>query len=179
MVLRRAAVLAFLATACAAFGAHGAAAQSGSPAVVELRIDGVVDPFVADHVEGGIADAADAGAAAVLLTLDTPGGLDSSMRQITQAILNAEIPVIGVNQQAEYFLRRQQPRPVEIDQHLVHDGVVQRLFFPGNPHLQRAVIVERPVRLIGDPPRLHLFPIITAQRGGAAGDRRSHPGRNL
>ena len=31
----------------------------------------------------------------MLLTLDTPGGLDSSMRQITQAILNAEIPVIG------------------------------------------------------------------------------------
>jgi membrane-bound serine protease (ClpP class) len=46
-------------------------------------------------VEGGIADAAEAGAAAVLLTLDTPGGLDSSMRQITQAILNADIPVIG------------------------------------------------------------------------------------
>ena len=95
MAFRRAAVLASLATACVAFGANGAMAQSGSPVVVELRIDGVVDPFVADHVEGGIADAADGGAAAVLLTLDTPGGLDSSMRQITQAILNAEIPVIG------------------------------------------------------------------------------------
>src|SRR6185436_19233936 len=91
----RAAVLACLAAACVAFGAGGAAAQSGPAVVVELRIDGVVDPFVADHVEGGIADAADEGAAAVLLTLDTPGGLDSSMRQITQAILNAEIPVIG------------------------------------------------------------------------------------
>src|SRR6266508_1591796 len=95
MALRRAALLASLAAACVAFGADGAAAQSGPPGVVELRIDGVVDPFVADHVEGGIADAADDGAAAVLLTLDTPGGLDSSMRQITQAILNAEIPVIG------------------------------------------------------------------------------------
>ncbi len=89
MILRRAAVLASLAAACVSLGAHGALAQSGSPQVVELRIDGVVDPFVADHVEGGIADAADDGAAAVLLTLDTPGGLDSSMRQITQAILNA------------------------------------------------------------------------------------------
>ena len=95
MVLRRAVVLACLAAACVAIGPHVAVAQSEAPAVVELRIDGVVDPFVADHVEGGIADAADAGAAAVLLTLDTPGGLDSSMRQITQAILNAEIPVIG------------------------------------------------------------------------------------
>ena len=72
-----------------------ASAQTGSPQVIELRIDGVVDPFVANHVEGGIAEAADAGAAAVLITLDTPGGLDSSMRQITQAILNAKVPVIG------------------------------------------------------------------------------------
>ena len=95
MILRRAAVLACLAAACLSLGAHGALAQSASPQVVELRIDGVVDPFVADHVEGGIADAADAGAAAVLLTIDTPGGLDSSMRQITQAILNAKVPVIG------------------------------------------------------------------------------------
>jgi len=95
MALRRAAVLASLAAASLALGTSPAGAQSGSPVVVELRIDGVVDPFVADHVEGGIADAADDGAAAVLLTLDTPGGLDSSMRQITQAVLNAEIPVIG------------------------------------------------------------------------------------
>jgi membrane-bound serine protease (ClpP class) len=72
-----------------------ASAQASSPQVIELRIDGVVDPLVANHVEGGIADAADAGAAAVLITLDTPGGLDSSMRQITQAILNAKVPVIG------------------------------------------------------------------------------------
>jgi len=72
-----------------------ATAQPSSPQVVELRIDGVVDPFVANHVEGGIADAAGTGAAAVLITLDTPGGLDSSMRQITQAILNAKVPVIG------------------------------------------------------------------------------------
>ena len=39
-----------------------------------ISLDGVVDPFVANHVEGGIADAAHAGAAAVLITLDTPGG---------------------------------------------------------------------------------------------------------
>src|SRR4030095_4423539 len=80
MTLRRAAVLACLAAACVLLGAHGALGQSASPQVVELRIDGVVDPFVADHVEGGIADAADAGAAAVLLTLDTPGGGDFALR---------------------------------------------------------------------------------------------------
>jgi len=89
-----------LATACLAGGfgailAAPAAAQELDGAILELRIDGVVDPFVADYVEDAIADAGDQGAAAVLLTIDTPGGLDSSMRQITQAILNARVPVIG------------------------------------------------------------------------------------
>jgi membrane-bound serine protease (ClpP class) len=61
---------------------------------VTLALDGVVDPFVASYVKDGIANAQAAGDQAVLLTIDTPGGLDSSMRQITQAILNATIPVI-------------------------------------------------------------------------------------
>ena len=72
-------------------------AASAQPAgvVVELSIDGVVDPFVADHVEDGLASAEREGASAVLLTIDTPGGLDSSMRQIVQAILNSDIPVLA------------------------------------------------------------------------------------
>ena len=75
--------------------AHGASAQTTTPVVVGLSIDGVVDPFIANYVEDGIASAEEDDAAAVLITLDTPGGLDSSMREITQAILNAEVPVIG------------------------------------------------------------------------------------
>ena len=63
--------------------------------VVQLELDGVVDPFVADYIEEQIAAAQEQGALAVLLTIDTPGGLDSAMRQITQAILNAAVPVIG------------------------------------------------------------------------------------
>jgi membrane-bound serine protease (ClpP class) len=69
-----------------------ASAQPAGPTVVHLTLDGVVDPFVADYVRGGIADANDGNA--VLLTIDTPGGLDSSMREIVQAILNADVPVI-------------------------------------------------------------------------------------
>ncbi|HZD17573.1 MAG TPA: nodulation protein NfeD, partial [Actinomycetota bacterium] len=89
--------LAFLLLTGSAVWAVGAAASAQGPSrtVVELRVEGVVDPFIADHVESGIAVAQDQGAAAVLRSIDTPGGLDSSMRQITQAILNARIPVIG------------------------------------------------------------------------------------
>jgi membrane-bound serine protease (ClpP class) len=71
-----------------------AGAQDPGGTVVQLRLEGVVDPFVANYLKGGIAAAEDRGASAVLLTIDTPGGLDSSMRQITQAILNADVPVV-------------------------------------------------------------------------------------
>jgi membrane-bound serine protease (ClpP class) len=83
---------AFLVTGLA--GLARAQPADDAPVVVHLSLDGVVDPFTADYVEGAIARAADDGAAAVLLTIDTPGGLGSSMRQIVQAILNAEVPVI-------------------------------------------------------------------------------------
>jgi membrane-bound serine protease (ClpP class) len=93
------AVRRLLAVACLALGAAFAAVPAGaqelSDSILEVRIEGVVDPFVADYVENAVADAEDEGAAAVLLTIDTPGGLISSMRQITQAILNSRVPVIG------------------------------------------------------------------------------------
>jgi membrane-bound serine protease (ClpP class) len=74
--------------------AAGSAEAQDSTAIVGLRLDGVVDPFVADFLRGAIADANDDGAPAILLTIDTPGGLASSMREITQAVLNSRIPVI-------------------------------------------------------------------------------------
>jgi membrane-bound serine protease (ClpP class) len=79
------------------FGPLGVA-DSQSPdranAVVSLRIDGVVDPFVANYVRDQISAAQDEAAAAVLITIDTPGGLDSSMREIVKAILASRISVI-------------------------------------------------------------------------------------
>ncbi len=49
---------------------------------------------MADYLRGAIQDANDDGSPAVLLTIDTPGGLGSSMREITQAILGSNVPVI-------------------------------------------------------------------------------------
>jgi membrane-bound serine protease (ClpP class) len=74
--------------------AAGAAQARDANAIVGLRLDGVVDPFAADYLRDAIADANDDGAPAVLLTIDTPGGLSSSMDEITQAILNSRVPVI-------------------------------------------------------------------------------------
>jgi membrane-bound serine protease (ClpP class) len=70
------------------------AAQTTTPTVVTLTATGVVDPFLANYLRDGIVTAAEQGAAAVVITIDTPGGLDSSMRQINQAILASPLPVI-------------------------------------------------------------------------------------
>ena len=85
-------------TGCLWFGlvAVGSAQAQGqaSDAIVQLELTGVVDPFVADYLRGAIQDANDDGAPAVLLTIDTPGGLGSSMDEITQAILGSNVPII-------------------------------------------------------------------------------------
>jgi membrane-bound serine protease (ClpP class) len=78
-------------------GTVGVAQAQDQPAdrtVVSLKLTGVVDPFIANYVEKGIRDANQDGNAAVLVTIDTPGGLDSSMRKIVKAILNSHVPVI-------------------------------------------------------------------------------------
>ncbi|MGZ5213194.1 MAG: NfeD family protein [Actinomycetota bacterium] len=83
-------------TACLSFGliaAQPTRAQTANP-IVSLRLNGVVDPFVADYLRGAIERAESDGAPAVLLQIDTPGGLESSMREITQAILGSSVPVL-------------------------------------------------------------------------------------
>src|SRR6266511_1815020 len=72
----------------------GAEASAGRPTVRALELHGAVDPFIARYLERGIATANKAGDAAVLLTIDTPGGLDSSMRSIIKAITGSRVPVI-------------------------------------------------------------------------------------
>jgi membrane-bound serine protease (ClpP class) len=62
-------------------------------AVVVLKVHGVIDPVVAQYVEQGIDAANDADAGLVVIQLDTPGGLDTPMRDIVQAILNSDVPV--------------------------------------------------------------------------------------
>jgi membrane-bound serine protease (ClpP class) len=88
-------VRAFALLLAAACGWLAAPRPAAAQATVDLvRVEGVIDPIVARFVVRALEQAAAERAHAVLLELDTPGGLDASMRRIVQAILNAPVPVI-------------------------------------------------------------------------------------
>jgi membrane-bound serine protease (ClpP class) len=63
------------------------------PLVLELSLDGEVEPILATYVDEGLADAARRHAALVLITMDTPGGLSDSMKDMIQHILTSSVPV--------------------------------------------------------------------------------------
>jgi len=65
-----------------------------SAGILRLDLDDVIHPISAEYVVHGIAQAESEQAAAVILRLSTPGGLDLSMRQIIEKILASKVPVI-------------------------------------------------------------------------------------
>lgn len=67
---------------------------SSTAIAVILDIDGAIGPAAAEYVHDGLDEARSRQAAVVVLRLDTPGGLSSSMREIIRDILESHIPVI-------------------------------------------------------------------------------------
>lgn len=87
-----------LAVAALAIGAGLAAAPraetAGEPLVLQLDVEGSINPAVADYLERGLREADARGATALLVRLDTPGGLLESTRAIVTKLLAAERPVL-------------------------------------------------------------------------------------
>jgi membrane-bound serine protease (ClpP class) len=75
-----------------AASATGARAQART--VLVTQVDGIITPVMADHIGEGVARAEEEGHHVFLIELDTPGGLDASMRDIIQAFLGANVPVV-------------------------------------------------------------------------------------
>ncbi len=77
----------------AIFGLAGSPAAAAEPVVKVLQVDGIISPATSDFITRGLKQAADDGAVLAVIELDTPGGLDTSMRSIVRQILASPIPV--------------------------------------------------------------------------------------
>jgi len=89
-------ILRFLLIAALAIATSAPGAATPAPApVVEVAVTGVIGPASAEYVERGLAHAVREHAQLVVLRLDTPGGLDTSMRHIVQDVLASTIPVVA------------------------------------------------------------------------------------
>jgi membrane-bound serine protease (ClpP class) len=62
--------------------------------VAALSLKGIINPAAASYVERAIDDAQRGGASAIVIEIDTPGGLDTSMRAIIQKMISSRVPVI-------------------------------------------------------------------------------------
>jgi membrane-bound serine protease (ClpP class) len=71
------------------------AAASPQHWVKMISVDGPINPASADFIVDSIAQAAATNASALIIQLDTPGGLLSSAREIVKALLNAPVPIIA------------------------------------------------------------------------------------
>ena len=69
-------------------------AQVASPTINVLHIKGTINPILVDYIERGIEQAEEESAAALIIQMDTPGGLDTIMRDIIQLIDRAQVPIV-------------------------------------------------------------------------------------
>ncbi|MFQ5586727.1 MAG: nodulation protein NfeD, partial [Thermodesulfobacteriota bacterium] len=62
--------------------------------VHHLKVEGIINPVISEFIIKGIEEAENEDAEAVIIQIDTPGGLDLSMRDIVKVMLASEIPIV-------------------------------------------------------------------------------------
>lgn len=75
--------------------ATAAGAQAARPFVAQLELDGPIGPAAAEYFQDAAKQAQADGAKAIVLRLDTPGGLSTSMRRIIADMLASPVPVLA------------------------------------------------------------------------------------
>jgi len=90
---------AVLSIAVALFGillsvsSNGVQTPQAAPIAILLQLQGIVGPALSDYITRGLRTAAERNASLVIVQMDTPGGLDISMRDIIRGILGSPVPV--------------------------------------------------------------------------------------
>jgi len=74
--------------------AHTLSSPAYGQSIHYLHVDGIVNPVMAEFIIKSIENAAKEKAEAVVIQLDTPGGLDLSMRDIVKATLSSDVPIV-------------------------------------------------------------------------------------
>jgi membrane-bound serine protease (ClpP class) len=75
-------------------GWSGSGGAQGGRAAHVLEIEGAIGPASSDYLSRSFDDAAEQGAAIIIIRMDTPGGLDTSMREMIRDILASPVPVV-------------------------------------------------------------------------------------
>jgi len=70
------------------------AARAAEPHVLLATLNGVINPITDNYVSNAVDKAAQGHASTLIIALDTPGGLDTSMRDIIKKMLAAPVPVV-------------------------------------------------------------------------------------
>ncbi|MFI5324083.1 MAG: nodulation protein NfeD [Thermodesulfobacteriota bacterium] len=72
----------------------GNAGTTSSPEVVVIEINSTINPATLDYIRTGIREAEERSAQALIIELDTPGGLLTSTKEIVKLILNSPVPIV-------------------------------------------------------------------------------------
>ena len=83
-----------LITGVSFISAQRVSTQTSAPLIVHGRWEGTINPITSSYISRLLEEASERNADALLLELETPGGLDTSMRDIIKAFLASDLPVI-------------------------------------------------------------------------------------
>jgi membrane-bound serine protease (ClpP class) len=96
-MVRKLSLICIILSFCCLLTSYASTDDSGAatpPEVVVIEINSTINPATLDYIRAGLEKAEERSAQALIIELDTPGGLLSSMKEIVKLLLNSPVPVV-------------------------------------------------------------------------------------